>query len=166
MATLIALPVLGLLVILQSAVVSRVPLLFGTADLILLALVAWAVQERVTSAWQWSIIGGLLVSFASAMPVSAVLAGYLLATGVALLLRQRVWQIRLLATLAAAFFGTIITQAITVFYLRFNGAGIPILEAFNIITLPSALLNLAVAVPMYALISDLANWLYPEEIEL
>jgi hypothetical protein len=166
MATLIALPVLGLLVILQSAVVSRVPLLFGTADLILLALVAWAVQERVTSAWQWSIIGGLLVSFASAMPVSAVLAGYLLATGVALLLRQRVWQIRLLATLAAAFFGTIITQAITVFYLRFNGADIPILEAFNIITLPSALLNLAVAVPMYALISDLANWLYPEEIEL
>ena len=166
MATLIALPVLGLLVMLQSAVVSRVPLLFGTADLILLALVAWAVQERVTSAWQWSIIGGLLVSFASAMPVSAVLPGYLLATGVALLLRQRIWQIRLLARLAAAFFGTIITQAITVFYLRFNGADIPILEAFNIITLPSALLNLAAAIPMYALLTDLANWLYPEEIEL
>jgi hypothetical protein len=72
----------------------------------------------------------------------------------------------LLATLAAAFFGTIITQAITVFYLRFNGADIPILEAFNIITLPSALLNLAAAIPMYALLTDLANWLYPEEIEL
>ena len=68
--------------------------------------------------------------------------------------------------LAATFFGTLITHALTVFNLRLNETAIPILESFNIITLPSILLNLLVAVPMYALIGDLANWLYPEEIEL
>ena len=89
MATLVAFPILGMLVILQSAVVSRIPLLHGTADLVLIALLAWAIQERVNSAWQWSILGGLLVSLVTALPLAAILAGYLLATGVALLLRHR-----------------------------------------------------------------------------
>jgi hypothetical protein len=166
MATLIAVPVLGALVILQSAVISRVPLISGTADLILLALIAWAVQERVTTAWHWSVMGALMVSLVSASSASMTLGGYLLATGIAVVLRYRVWQIRLLAMLAATFFGTIVIHALTIISLRLNETAIPILESFNTITLPSILLNLLVAVPMYALISDLANWLYPEEIEL
>ena len=166
MATLVAFPILGLLVILQSAVVSRIPLLHGTADLVLIALLAWAIQERVNSAWQWSILGGLLVSLVTALPLVAILAGYLLATGVALLLRHRVWQVRILALLIATFFGTLITHAITVAYLRLSGTPIPLVDAFNVITLPSALLNLLVAVPLYAFIGDLANWVYPEEVEI
>lgn len=166
MATLIAVPVLGALVILQSAVVSRVPLIFGTADVILLALIAWAVQERVTTAWHWSVIGGLMVTFVSAVPTSVIMGGYLLATGITVLLRFRVWQIRLLAMLAATFFGTLVTHALTITALRLNESTIPILESFNTIILPSILLNLLAAVPMYAIISDLANWVYPEEIEL
>jgi hypothetical protein len=166
MATLLAFPILGLLIILQSAVVSRIPLLHGTADLVLIALLAWAVQERVSTAWQWSILGGILVSMVTALPLVAVLLGYLLATGVALLLRHRVWQVRILALLIATFFGTLITHTVTVAYLRLSGTSIPLVEAFNVITLPSALLNLLVAVPMYPFIADLAHWLYPEEIEL
>jgi hypothetical protein len=166
MATLIAIPVLGLLVIIQSAVVSRIPLLYGTADVVLLALLAWSVQERVTTAWHWSIIGAFLVSMVTAAPVAAVVGGYLLATLIARLLRRRIWQIRLLAMLAATFLGTLLVQSMTALLLRFNGVNIPLLEAFNIIVLPSALLNLIAAVPVYAIIGDLANWLYPEEIDL
>jgi hypothetical protein len=40
-------------------IASRIPLLHGSADLILLALVAWALQKRVNTAWQWALIGGL-----------------------------------------------------------------------------------------------------------
>lgn len=166
MAIIIAIPILSMLVILQSAIVSQVPLIHGTADLVLLALIAWAVQQRVTTAWYWSAIGGLLVSIASAMPPGTVLIGYLLATGVALALRQRVWEVPFLAMLTATFVGTLITQAIAIFTLNFSGTPIPWNQALNLITLPSALLNLALAIPMFALIGDLANWLYPEEIEI
>jgi hypothetical protein len=51
MSILIAIPILIILVILQSAIVSLVPLLHGIADIVLLAILAWAVQDRVTSAW-------------------------------------------------------------------------------------------------------------------
>jgi len=166
MSILIAIPVLIILVILQSAIVSLVPLLHGTADIVLLAILAWAVQERATTAWYWSAIGGLLISIASALPLGVAIAGYFLATGVALIVRRWVWQVPLLALLIATFFGTLITQGLAISALSFIGTPIPWLEALNIITLPSLLLNLALAVPMYALTTDLANWVYPEEIEI
>ena len=166
MAVLVAIPILVILVILQSTVVRLVPLLHGTADIVLLAIIAWAVQDRVTTAWYWSAIGGLLISIASALPIGVALVGYFLATGVALAVRRWIWQVPLLAMLVATFLGTLITHGLAIFTLNLAGTPIPWREAINIIVLPSLLLNLALAIPMYALITDLANWVYPEEIEI
>jgi rod shape-determining protein MreD len=163
---LIALPLLGALMVLQSALFSRITLLRGTTDLVLLAIVAWALQKRVQTAWRWSIIGGLLMSMVSALPLGAPLIGYGLATGLALMLRRRVWQAPILAMFAATFFGTLAGQGISLASLRITGHPIPILDAFNLVILPGVLLNLLFAVPAYAMIGDLANWLYPEEIEV
>jgi hypothetical protein len=50
--------------------------------------------------------------------------------------------------------------------LQFEGIGMPLQTVINQVTLPSALLNLLLALPVYALVNDLANSLYPSEIEL
>ena len=68
--------------------------------------------------------------------------------------------------ITATFLATLITQSISVAALVINGTPIALLEAFYMITIPSAMLNLLLAVPVYALIGDLANWLYPEAIEI
>jgi hypothetical protein len=166
MAVFIAFPILGLLVILQSAIVTQVPLLHGSADLILLALIAWGVQPRVTTSWHWTIIGAFLLSIVTALPLISVLFSYILVTGLTLLLRNRIWQWPLLVMLTVTFLGTLITHLLTIATLRITGTNIPLAASFNLITLPSALLNLLLAVPMYALIGDLASWVYPEEIEI
>jgi len=54
MRTLIAFPVLILAVILQSAVISRITLLAGCADLMLVILAAWALQTDIDASWQWA----------------------------------------------------------------------------------------------------------------
>ena len=166
MAIFLAIPILGLMVIIQSAIFSQVHLLHGTIDLVLLIVVAWAVQERVTTAWHWGLIAGLLASLATAVPSWAVIPAYVLITGMAIYIRRIFWQRPLLAMIAATVLATLITQAIMVAALVINNIPIPLIEAFYMITLPSALLNLLLAVPVYAVISDLANWLYPETIEL
>jgi len=166
MAIAIALPILSILLILQSAVFSRIVLLKGTADLILLALIAWALDKRVKTAWHWCIIGGSLVSFVSAIPLAAPLLGYLLAVGIVLMLRQRVWQVPILAMFVATFFGTVIVQLVEFIALRLSGASLPFFQSINLVTLPSIMLNLLLAIPFYALFGDLANWLYPEELEV
>jgi len=163
-ATLLAIPILGSLLILQTAVFSQLPLLRGTTDLVMVAIIAWSLQKSVKTAWQWGIIGGLLVSLSTALPFGLPIIGYLLVVGMALLLRQRVWQVPILAMFVATFLGTLITQALTVFVLQFTGTPLAWLESVNMITLPSMLLNLVVAIPAYALLGDLARWLYPEEL--
>jgi rod shape-determining protein MreD len=166
MAALIAFPLLTLLMIFQSSVVSRMPLIHGTADIILLVIIAWALQNRVRTAWIWSIVGGLLVGFISALHFTVPMVSYLLVTGLALTLRRRVWQAPILAMVIVTFVGTLLSHTISTAALIINGVPIPLLESLNQITLPSLILNIIVAVPIFAAIRDLAEWIYPEEIEI
>ena len=166
MPTLVAFPILGVLLILQSSLVSQVPLIQGTPDLILLALAAWSLQKKVHTAWQWSIIGALMMEIASALPNGVALLGYGLTTSLGLALRQRIWRVPVLAMLVVTFVGTVSFHMFSILALRVTGNPLPIAEALNLITLPSLLLNLLLALPMYAVLADLANVLHPEELEV
>jgi rod shape-determining protein MreD len=152
--------------ILQTSLLSRFPLLEGTSDLVMLAVIAWALQKRVETAWQWCIIGGLIFSLVSALPVGAALVAYGLITILALVLRRHVWQAPLLAMLVTTFFGTLIMHLISWIAVLISGTILPFGEVINLITLPSLLLNLLLSIPVYILINDLAKWLYPEELEV
>jgi hypothetical protein len=165
-ATLLAIPIFVVLAIFQSAVVSRLPLLHGTADLILLVVIAWALQERVRTAWQWAVIAGLIVGYISALNIIILIAGYLVATGLALTLRQRIWQIPVLAMPAITFLGTLFVNISTALFLSIMGTPLPLLETLNLIILPTVILNLLLSIPVYALVKDFSEWVYPEEIDL
>ncbi|MCI0521300.1 MAG: hypothetical protein L0Z70_13725 [Chloroflexi bacterium] len=165
-ATLIAFPLMGVLMIIQAGVLSRIPLLYGTPDLLLLVILAWALQPRVQTAWQWCIIGAGLMSLVSALPPGTALVSYSLATALALTLRRQVWQAPILAMFIAVFGGTLISLSVSYLAVRLTGAPIPLGQAFNLVFTPSIFLNLALAAPAYALLGDLASWLYPEVLEV
>lgn len=165
MPILFAFPFLGLLVILQSAVVNRMPLLHGTADILLLVITAWSLRPRVRTHWHWTIIAGFFVSLVSSLPLYVFPAGYLLATAMAVFLRQRVWKAPLLAMFSVIFIVTLFIHILTVFTLGLQGTLLPLFEVLNQVTLPSLLLNLLLAVPVYAIIGDIADRFYPEELE-
>jgi rod shape-determining protein MreD len=156
----------GLLVIVQSTLVSRMPLLQGTPDLILLFILAWSLQDRVKSAWQWCLIGGILASFYSALPFGTYLIAYLLATGVARVLKRRVWKAPFLAMMAATFIGTLIIQLLSIISLLLIETNVLVLTVLNTIVLPGLLLNLILAIPIFYIMQDMARWLYPEELEV
>ena len=107
---LIAFPLLALVVIVQSAVVSRMTLLAGYADLMLVVLAAWALKANASSAWLWAILGGIMVSFVSGVPWPVPMIGYMFVVLLAQLLKQRVWQAPLLAMFSVVFAGTLFMQ--------------------------------------------------------
>lgn len=166
MSTLIALFIFSGLVVLQTAVISRIPLIYGTADLVLVALIAWALQERARHIWQWTIIGGLGITIASGLPMGVILTAYLIIVGLALVLRRPIWKAPILVMLIATLLGTFIIHIVTYLVRLILGTRIEIGDAFYLVTLPSTLLNLLIAIPVYLLMRDLANWLNPEEIEV
>jgi rod shape-determining protein MreD len=163
--TLIAIPILVILSIFQSALLSRFQLLSGMPDLVLLVLLAWGLQKRVTTALQWGIIGGLITQLFSAVPVGVPVVSYLLSVGLALYLRTRVWQVPILAMFIAVIAGTLISHLTSLVALQIVGNSISWYEAINLVTLPSLLLNLLLAIPVYLGMGELAGWLYPEKLE-
>jgi rod shape-determining protein MreD len=165
MINLVGVILFGILAILQSTIVSRMQLLNGTADLLLLFIVAWALQDRVESAWQWCLIGGIFASLYSALPFGTYVIAYLIATGIARILKRRVWKGPFLAMLAATFLGTLVVQLVSLVARLVTGVNIPMTSALNLILIPGMLLNLLLAIPVYSIMHDLAGWLYPEELE-
>lgn len=154
-----------LLAVLQTAIFSRLPLLNGTADLFLLVITAYALQERVTDPWLWAVIGGLVVSFITALPFPTTLVAYLFVTALALLLRRRVWQTPALAMFAIVFIGTLVVQGFSVAVLKIFGTPIDLGDAMNLVILPSLMLNMLLALPVHAMIADLVPWVYPMDLE-
>ncbi len=166
MAVALALPVLIVVLMLQTVVVSTLPLLSGFADLILLVLVAWALQERAKSALAWAAIAGAMVSYVSASPLGVLFAGYLIVTLIVRFFRGRVWQTPILSMFLMTFIGSIITQGLVMTVLIVQGTPLPLLDSVNLVVLPGTLLNLLLALPVYAIVSDMARWVYPEEVEV
>ncbi len=166
MKELIAIPLLSLILIIQMAIASRIPLLGGTADLMLVVLAAWSMQERVESAWHWAFFGGLLVGWASALPWVIPVAGYLLTVGMARMLVRRIWQAPLLAMFAIVFIGTLLFHLLSILGLRLLGNPLVVMDALSVITLPGLFLNLFLALPAFPIMRDLAVWVYDIEDDL
>ena len=161
MRNLVALPVILLTVILQSAVISRVYLLSGIADLPLVMLAAWALQDGVDSAWHWAIATGLMIGFISGISWVVPVAGYIAVVVMAYLFQRRVWQAPLLAMFTITFLGTILVSFLSIGVLRFSGVELPMSDVLGLVMLPGVLLNMLLAIPVYAVMRDLARWVYP-----
>jgi cell shape-determining protein MreD len=155
-----------LTLMLQMGVASRLPLLSGTADLILLFLAAWSLQEHVKHFWIITIIAGIFVSLISAMPLYSPLIAYMSVIGIAYILKQRVWQTPVLAMFLVVFSGTLLQQFLYILSLQVSGITISWSTSFTFVTLPSLLINMLLVIPVYAVVQDLSMRVNPKGQDL
>ena|SRR5688572_1194716 len=163
MRNIIAFPLIGLAVILQSSLVSEIQLLSGYADLPMILIAAWALQERVESAWHWAAVVCLMAGFVSKMPWFVLAIGYISIVFIARTLQRRVWQAPLLAMFSVIFFGTLLMHLLSFGVLWLLGTPLLFSEVVRLITLPALLLNILFSIPVYTLMRDLSYWVYPAE---
>jgi rod shape-determining protein MreD len=163
MTVILSIPVMGFLTIIQSAVISRLPLSRGTADLVMVILVAIALQKSVTVSWQWSIVGGLFMDFFSGLPFGVFTFSYLFTTSLAVILRDRIWRFSFLMQLLIILLGTIFSHGITYVILFLQGANLPFNTTIQFVTLPSLILNFMLSFPIFILTRDVIEQFLPVE---
>jgi rod shape-determining protein MreD len=151
--------------VLQMTVFSRINLIAGSPDLVLLFIAAWSLQEHVKNAWLWTGVFGLIISVISAMPFYAPLIGYLGVVLISKLLQRRVWRVPILAMFIVTLLGTFFQQAVYIIVLQVSGSPISWLESLDSVVVPSVLLNLIFALPIFAVASELVSRIYPLEVE-
>lgn len=149
--------------LLQTTLIARVTLLQGSADLVLLILVTWMLQPGAEPDWKWGIPAGLMVGYATALPDWVMWVGYVAVAAIAQWLRLRLWQGRLLPLFSSVLLGTLAIHAVTLLYLFLSAYPIDALEAINLITIPSLLLNLIFVLPVNAIIGELNKLVSPIE---
>ena len=135
----------------------------GTADLMLVVIVAITLQKSVKTAWQWSIVGGLLIDFFSGLPFGLFTTSYLITSGIAFLLRERVWQYSFLMQLLVVLSGTIIIHGLSMLVLFFQGSSLHLTTVLQAVTLPSIILNFMLSLPVFIIIQDIVQQLNPPE---
>ena len=160
MRNAIAIPLLGLAVIVQSAIVGQLTLLHGVADVVLVMLAAWALQKRVTTAFHWAFLAALMTSLVSRLPWFVYMPAYVGTVALGLLLQRRVWQMPMLAMFSVTFMGTLLLHGMSVIYLELRSPTPSLADALGMITVPSALLNLLIAIPVFGMMRDVAHWVF------
>ncbi len=166
MVILLGIPIAILLTMFQSVVVSNIPLLHGTADVVLLVLAALALHVRISAIYEWAVMAGILMGLLSAVPWFIPLFGYVGVVAIARFLRRQVWQTPVLAMLLTTLTGSLGMLIMQMLALQAQEVPISITESLNLVILPALFLNLVLALPIYALTVDVSRSVVSEEVEI
>ncbi|MEN6572046.1 MAG: hypothetical protein ABFD24_09415 [Anaerolineaceae bacterium] len=166
MALLVQVVVFIILVILQLAVVSAVPLLHGMADILLVWVAAWALLSRGRSAWVYALAAATSTAFVSAIHPIVPFVSYFLVVLLARFFQNRIWQSPFMALIIVSFAGSLLQSLISYIALTISGVGLDFQTSLVQVIIPTLFLNLLMALPVYAICKDLHRSLYPYEVEI
>jgi len=166
MAYLLGILLMALLAVVQSSVLARFPFLSGTANLILLAAVSWALTGRVVEAMLWGFSGGLFLDLLSGAPFGVSSMALVTAVYLASLTEGRFWEAHPLAPLGVVGLASFTYSAITIAALWLAGHPMDPALALTQVILPSTLLNVLLAVPAAQLAGRVREAAFPPPVRM
>jgi hypothetical protein len=166
MYILIQVVVFVVLVILQLAVVTAIPLLHGTADLLLLWVAGWALLSRGRSAWVYALAASVSMAYVSAINPIVPFASYFSVVLMARFFQNRIWQSPIMALIIVSFVGSLIQSLLSFAAITVSGVSIDLQVSLVQVIIPTLFLNLLLALPVYAVGRALHRLLYPFEVEI
>ncbi len=161
MITLLGMLLLGFATILQTTIASQISLLQGTVDLVLLTYLSWALRKETSGIWQWGLIAGMSIGLTSQLPIWLPVGTYMLITLFINLLKTRIWQVQVISLFTTTILTTFLILTLQWAIVVVQGSPINYSQAFNLVILPSMVLNLLVAFPIYGLMGELTVRIYP-----
>lgn len=165
MAGFTAFLLLTIATILQNSVVSQLRMLEGAADLVLLILLAWVLVTEGHKSWIYAAAAGFLIGISSALPIWVPVLGYSIFILIVRFIQRQVWQVPIWLLVIATFLGTLLVNGIEILYVWGTGTPFDLIQVLNIVVLPSLVLNMLLALPIYALVGEIAKMVYPKEAE-
>jgi len=161
---LIGIPTIALLAILQTSLVSHLRLLEGRPDLVLLAVVAWALTGRGQEAMILGFAGGLFLDAFSAVPLGVSSAALVIVAAIASYSEGQFWGINPIMQLAAVLVGSGVYYLVIILTLFAIGQPLDLQLALGRIVLPGVFVNLLLALPTVQLAEGLDNLLHPPRV--
>jgi rod shape-determining protein MreD len=148
MIWIISIPLLIIIAVLQSSLLSQLRFLAGGIDLALVTVVCWSLL-RPEEGLVWAAVVGALCDFLSGGPFGATSIAFITAAFLAGQLHGRLWITSPLAIMAVTLIGTLVSQAILILFLLILNYSLDVPYSFLYIVLPTTFLNMVASVPIY-----------------
>lgn len=154
------------LAVLQSTVLSQFTILDGRADLVLLAVMGWAVAGHSEEAMVWGLIGGCFLDLYSGVPFASTSIALITLAYLVSFLGMRFWQAHFFLPLGVILASSLALHAWGIGVLFLLGREIDLSQALTRVVLPSTILNLALALPAAQIAAGLSRRLHPPEVSV
>jgi rod shape-determining protein MreD len=166
MATLIGIPVLAILAILQSVIFNDLTLLDGRPDLILLCVVAWGIIGRSRDAMIWGFLGGLFLDQLSGIPLGTSAIILVIIAYMVSFTEGRFWEANFLMPMGVMILFSLIYYFFNIVIIWFLGKPMDLSFLVVRVILPSTFLNLLLALPAVQIIRSLSRSVHPPEVSI
>jgi len=166
MGYVLGLPLITLLAILQSTVLGTFRLLDGAPDLVLLAVVGWAQTGRAREALVFALWGGLSLDLLSGAPFGMTAIGLIVIAFLVSLLEGRFWEANFLLPLGVMVGATVIYHAGLFLAAAATGRPVDLDQAVTRVFLPSAVLDILLALPTAQLAWRIHETLFPPRVRV
>lgn len=159
----VAIPLMALLAVIQSSVLSRFPIVGVVPQLLFLIALAWGILRGLEEGLIWAFIAGLFVDIFSIAPLGISSLAFMAGVAGPVLLLPALPPRRLLVAILLAGLGTTIYLIVYLITLRIFGHGVS--AAGLVDFLPLILLHLVLIVPIYVLLANVLRVTRPRRVE-
>jgi len=166
MIYVIGVPLMALMAVIQSTMLSQFRFLSGRPDLILLVVIGWGLAGRTSESMVFAFFGGLFLDLFSVLPFGTHAIALVIVAFLVSLYEGRIWEVNILMPLGITLMGSLVYNTIILAVLLLAGRQIDLTYAFGRVILPSTFLNLIFAIPISQAMAGLARRLYPAEVDL
>ena len=151
---------------LQYGIFSRWTLLSGSADLVMLYIIALCIISNLKYLWLLVLIFATILGAVSAMPFFIIVAFYFCIYLFAQQIRKRIMQSSLLSMYLLTFLATLAWHAINVALLFIKRVPFNFQTALFEIMLPSLLLNILISILIHSIVIESNRLLTPKGVQL
>ena len=150
---------------LQMSVFSQWKILSGSADIILLFVVAWCLHDCSKRLWLLVVVMAGFSGTFSALPAYIPMIVYLVVFRVSRLFQSRFMQSPVLSMLVLSFGASLLQVIFNIAYLFITNVDLNFTDALLEVALPSVLLNMLLAIPVHAIVREIAVYAIPKGAE-
>lgn len=151
--------------VLQMSIFSQWKILSGSADIVLLFVVAWCLHDRNKQLWLLVIVMAGIAGSISALPAYIPIVVSLFVFRVSKLFQARLMQSPLLSMLVLTFAATLLQLILCMGYLFVIQIDLNFSDALVEVAFPSVLLNMLLAIPIHAIVREIGVYAFPKGVE-
>lgn len=151
----LSVPVLAVVVIIQSTIVPEFRFGGAMPDLVYLFVLAWSLMAGFERGVTWALVGGVLQDLVSSLPLGTTALALVVVTFVVSLLVGEINPRNLIYAALIAGAGTAVMHLVTLLVLAVAGQGLPLLDTLTYVTLPGMVYNLIVMIPLYRVLGGI-----------